>query len=66
MVSEKHGKRYTARFKFQVVMEILVGARIRVLIAPRPPCRALKTGGWVYPEVGRDRRSCSPGQEVES
>jgi len=27
MVSEKHGKRYTARFKFQVVMEILSGAK---------------------------------------
>lgn len=27
MVSEKHGKRYTARLKFQVVMEILSGAK---------------------------------------
>lgn len=27
MVSEKHGKRYTPRFKFQVVMEILSGTK---------------------------------------
>jgi len=27
MMSEKHGKRYTPRFKFQVVMEILSGTK---------------------------------------
>lgn len=27
MVSEKHGKRYTSRFKFQVVLEVLTGSK---------------------------------------
>lgn len=27
MVSEKHGKRYTTRFKFQVVLEVLRGTK---------------------------------------
>jgi len=27
MMSEKHGKRYTSRFKFQVVLEVLKGTK---------------------------------------
>jgi len=27
MMSAKHGKRYTSRFKFQVVLEVLTGAK---------------------------------------
>ena len=27
MMSEKHGKRYTAKFKFQVILEVLRGTK---------------------------------------
>lgn len=40
-MSQKHGKRYTPRFKFQVVMEVLSGTKAIGQIARlHPPYRS--------------------------